>query len=168
MAQKGEENCMASLSETHRKSCPRLHDRKFLRIFYCVTIFMVIVIINLLRLFMPRARIKGGRTSERKKRRELGEGEKGLCSSSRHSAFGIRKKIGRSRRVNQSVDEICASSKGPVGIFKGEPAEKFIKRRLVNVSCLPRNFASQRTRVSFFCPYLRTRVRLYSRQSSRD
>lgn len=44
-----------------------LHDRKFLRIFYCVTIFMVIVIINLLGLFMPRARIKGGPRTEEEK-----------------------------------------------------------------------------------------------------
>lgn len=50
---------IASLPPSLRKSLPRLHDRKFLRIFYCVTIFMVIVIINSLRLFMPRTRNKG-------------------------------------------------------------------------------------------------------------
>lgn len=73
-----------------RKSCSRLHDRKFLRIFYCVTIFMVIVIINLLGLFMPRARIKGGLW--RGRREDLGRGRKG-CYSSRHSAFERRSEI---------------------------------------------------------------------------
>lgn len=74
----GEGNCVASLLGALRKSRSRLHDRKFLRIFYCVTIFMVIVIINLLGLFMPRARIKGGlRTTGEKGgggRLEVGKG----------------------------------------------------------------------------------------------
>lgn len=50
---------------------------------------MVIVIINLLGLFMPRARIKGrlGREEEE----ESSEGEKGLLFL---PSFGIRKKIG--------------------------------------------------------------------------
>jgi len=60
MVREGEGNCVASLFGALRKSRSGLNDRKFLRIFYCVTIFMVIVIINLLGLFMLRARIKGG------------------------------------------------------------------------------------------------------------
>lgn len=65
-----------ALSLSLRKSRSGLHDRKFLGIFYCVTIFMVIVIINLLGLFMLWARIKGGlRTDdERKERRRAGGG----------------------------------------------------------------------------------------------
>lgn len=79
---------MASLSGALRKSRSGLHDRKFLRIFYCVTIFMVIVIINLLGLFMLRARIKGGLRTEEKKQ-EVRDG-KGLLFL---PSFGIRRKI---------------------------------------------------------------------------
>jgi len=60
---------VASLFGALRKSRSGLNDRKFLRIFYCVTIFMVIVIINLLGLFMLRARIKGGLLGREREKR---------------------------------------------------------------------------------------------------
>jgi len=42
--------------------------------------------------------------------------------------------------------------KGPDGNFRRAPAEKFIRRPLVNVGCLPRNFANKRTRVPPLSP----------------
>lgn len=73
---------------------------------------MVIVIINLLGLFMPRARIKGGGLSAEEEEERSGEGEGRervvIPLVIRHS-----KEDRRPRRVNQSVDEIRGVQRAP-------------------------------------------------------